>query len=111
MARFVVTDPAVSNRAAAELPGAGRLLAAVIAQAAEPLAVLDAAATPQQTLDALVHFQRSLARINRAKAEVMRQLRDAGASTRGLGNELSLNRATVDRMIAAAEAESAGETS
>lgn len=105
MARFVVTDPKVSNQAATELPGAGRRLAAVVAQAAEPLAALDAAATPQDVLDALVRLQRSQPRIDRAKAEVLRQLSRAGASTRGLGNELSLNRATVDRLIAAAEAE------
>ncbi|CPR70090.1 hypothetical protein [Mycobacteroides abscessus] len=105
MARFVVTDPATSNQAAAELPGAGRRLASVIVRAAEPLAALDAADTPQQVLDALVLWQRSQARIDRARAEVLRQLSRAGASTRGLGNELSLNRATVDRLIAAAEAE------
>lgn len=105
MARFVVTDPAVSNPAAAELPAAARRLAAVIARSAEPLAALEAAATPQQTLDALVAWQRSQDRITRGRSEVMRLLRDAGASTRGLGNELSLNRQTVDRMIAAAEAE------
>jgi hypothetical protein len=105
VARFVVTDPAISNRAAAELPGAGRHLAAVIAQSAGPLAALEAAATPQATLDALVHFQRSQDRITRAKAEVIRQLSLAGASARGLGNELSLNRATIDRLIATAEAE------
>lgn len=109
MARFIVTDPTVSNHAAAELPTAGRHLAAVITHCVEPLADLPAAATPQECLDALVRWQRSADLIDRAKAEVMRQLSLAGASTRALANEMSLNRATVDRMLDAAEAEHAAK--
>ncbi|SLJ22869.1 Uncharacterised protein [Mycobacteroides abscessus subsp. abscessus] len=105
MARFAPTDIQAAAKAAAEVPTAVRHLAAVITESVEPLADLPAAATPQESLDALAALQRSQDRVERARSEVIRQLHVCGASPRGIALALGLNRQTIERRIAAAEAE------
>jgi hypothetical protein len=106
--RFIVADMNAAGRAAADLHPAAQELAARIIDATGPLAELSDPATPTAALDALVQWRHAAARIRRAEDEIMLLLSEAGASPRGLGNALSINRETVARRIAAAEAEREG---
>lgn len=105
MTRFVITDHAAATAAVEQLPTAIRELAAVIDAAAQALRNLPRDATPQQSLDALVSWQQKQRQVERAKAEVVRLLNSAGASPRGLGTALNVNRSTIERLVAMAKAE------
>lgn len=105
MTRFIVTDHTAAAAAVQQLPAAVHELATVIDAAAQALRDLAADATPQHSLDALVSWQQKQRGVERAKAEVVRLLSDAGASPRGLGTALNVNRSTIERLVAMAKAE------
>lgn len=103
--RFIVTDHSAAAHAVAALPTAGRRLATVTAEIAEPLAGLSAAAEPAEVLAAFARWQRAQPRVERARAEIVMFLYRAGASPRGIADAVGSSRAAVDRLIALAEAE------
>ncbi|MFT9663711.1 hypothetical protein ACM0CQ_15855 [Mycobacteroides abscessus subsp. abscessus] len=105
MTRFIVEDLAAAGHAAAELHPAARELAARVVAATEPLTDLPDPVIPAAALDALVAWRRHADRIRRAEDALLLLLSECGASPRGLGNALSLNRETVARRIEAARAE------
>lgn len=103
--RFTITDHTAALAAMEQLPAALRELDAVIAAASQQLRDAGDPVAPADGLSALVHWQRSQPRIERAKAEVLRLLNLAGATPRGLATALTINRSTVDRLIRLADAE------
>ncbi|MFV8137456.1 hypothetical protein ACNQR7_07780 [Mycolicibacterium senegalense] len=105
MTRFTTSNPAAAAEAVAALPAA---VADLVTRANAATAALDLPTDLTDAavvLDALVAYRRGQAPVIRAENEVMRLLRDAGASPRGIGNALNINRETVARRIALAETE------
>lgn len=103
--RFTITDHDAALTAMEQLPAALRELDAAISAAGQPIRDSGDTVAPADALDALVHWQRSQPRIERARAEVLRLLNLSGATPRGLATALTCNRSTVDRLIKLAEAE------
>lgn len=105
MTRFIVKNHAEAATACVELPTAARRLATVASEITEPLAALPAAAEPAEVIAAVAQWQRSLSRVERAKAEVVRLLNAAGASPRGIADALGIHAGVVNRLIGVAAAE------
>lgn len=106
MTRFTTDNPAAAAEAVAALPGDVHELAARIEAATRPLRELpDTITAPADALNALVAWRRHQDRIRRAEDAVLLRLHASGASPRGLGNALNINRETVARRVAAARAE------
>lgn len=101
---FTTTDTAAATGAAGQLRAAARSLRSQITVSSDALAELESD-DPARAAAALERWRRRQFLIRRRENELMLLLAECGASERGLGEVMGLNRQTVARRLTAARDE------